>query len=260
MPEQTQLDAPEPDFVAIQVALCAHLRDPAGSAAPADVPAARLAVYRGLLLRNVERFMAQAFPVLRGLLDDAAWHALVADYFASHAARTPLYPRMAGEFLRYLEDTDDAPARPGWVRELASYEWLEAEVLLDPRELPPAMPAPAGDCLERCAVLNPTLHAQRFAWPVHRLAPDMPAQPCPVEPTYLAVYRGRDERAAFMELNPVAARLLERLLAAPDTMVGAHLAAIAAELKHPRPAVVIDGGRALVTTWLEREVVLGLRA
>ena len=49
-----------------------------------------------------------AVAMLRRVLEDAAWHALLAGYFAAHAAQTPLYPRMAHEFLRFLEGTDGA--------------------------------------------------------------------------------------------------------------------------------------------------------
>ncbi|MEQ8230225.1 MAG: putative DNA-binding domain-containing protein, partial [Gammaproteobacteria bacterium] len=71
---------PEADFRTLQHAFAGHLRDPARAPAPADVEPRRLEVYRGLVYRNVEGFMANAFPVLRRLFADARWHELVREF------------------------------------------------------------------------------------------------------------------------------------------------------------------------------------
>ncbi|MGE0857557.1 MAG: DUF2063 domain-containing protein [Gammaproteobacteria bacterium] len=249
----------ESPLAALQAAFTAHLRDPARHAAPDQVPAARLALYRELLLGNVDEFLARAFPVLRACLSDERWRALLTAYFASHRARTPLAPRMAEEFLAWLASLDGALLDPPWLLELARYEWLEAEVLLDPRELDEVALDAAADPLTDAVVLNPILHLERYAHAVHRITPVAPPATPASAPVWLVVYRRRDDRAAFMELNDVAARLLQ-LLAAADGRSGEQaLATIAAELKHPRPAAVIEAGRALLADFLARDIVLGAR-
>ncbi|MBX9606428.1 MAG: putative DNA-binding domain-containing protein [Gammaproteobacteria bacterium] len=246
-------------LAALQAAFTAHLRDPARHAAPNDVPAARLALYRELLLGNVDEFLARAFPVLRGCLSDERWRALVDAYFAAHRARTPLAPRMAEEFLAWLATLDHAMLDPPYVMELARYEWLEADVLLDPRELDEVALDADADPLTDAVVLNPILHLGRYAHAVHRITPGAPPSAPAATPVWLVVYRRRDDRAAFMELNDVAARLLQ-LLGDPQGHCGEQaLAMIAAELKHPRPAAVIDSGRALLADFLARDIVLGAR-
>ena len=81
----------------------AHLRNPAAHPPPEDVEDRRMAIYRGLFFRNIAGFVAKNFPVLRTLYDDAAWRALVRDFYEHHHARTPLFPEIPREFLQFLE-------------------------------------------------------------------------------------------------------------------------------------------------------------
>jgi hypothetical protein len=119
---------------------------------------------------------------------------------------------------------------------------------------------PEGDLLEGVPVLSPLAWPLVYRFPVHRLSPGhRPADP-PPEPTRLVVYRGRDERVGFLEINLVTARLLE-LLGEPGTARSGRdvLTAIAAELGHPRPEVVVDGGAATLAQLKSHDVVLGTR-
>lgn len=249
----------ESPLAALQAAFTAHLRDPVRHAAPKDVPAARLALYRELLLGNVDEFLARAFPVLRGCLSDERWGTLIDAYFAAHRARTPLAPRMAEEFLAWLATLDHATLDPPYLLELARYEWLEADVLLDPRELDEVAVDADADLLADDVVLNPILHLARYAHAVHRITPGAPPSAQAATPVWLVVYRRRDDRAAFMELNDVAARLLQLLGDAQGQSGEQALVTIATDLKHPRPAAVIDSGRALLADFLARDIVLGAR-
>jgi len=248
------------DFKTRQMNFAAHLRDPALHPAPGDVAAQRVAVYRELLYRNVEDALARAFPVLRGLLENGIWHAMVAHYFATHRARTPFYPRMAEEFLSYLAARDPAPEWPPFLAELARYEWAEAEVLFDPHELDDSVVDAELALLDGRVVPNPVLRPAVYRFPVHRIGPDYQPREAPSQPTYLVVCRRRDDRAGFVELNAVAARLLELILLEDGRSARALLEAIALELKHPVPAAVIEGGRDILQTLLDKDIVLGARA
>jgi uncharacterized protein len=126
-----------------QVALALHLRDPQRHAPPADIEPRRLAVYRALFFDNVAQLMASHFPVLHATLDGQAWHALLRAFCAEHRARTPLFPRVGGEFVRFLQQRDPDAQRP-WLAELAHYETIELELQIDDAPLPPH--AIAGRC------------------------------------------------------------------------------------------------------------------
>ncbi len=248
------------DFKARQYAFTAHLRDPARHPAPDDVADERIAVYRELLYRNVDDALARALPVLHSLLAEEIWQAMVKHYFATHRARTPFYPRMAEEFLAYLATREAASDWPPFLEELARYEWAEAEVLLDPHDFAEHEVDADLALFDGCIVPNPVLRPAVYRFPVHRIGPDFQPREAPATPTYLVVCRRRDERAGFVELNAVAARLLELILLQDGRIGRELLEAIALELKHPAPAAVIEGGRDILQTLLAKDIVLGARA
>lgn len=247
----------EADFAALQRAFTAHLRDPAHAPPPRGLEERRLEVYRGLVYRNLESLLAKAFPVLKEVLEGERWHQLVRDFLVAHRAGTPLFPRMPREFLDYLDAARAAPGDPPFVRELAAYEWLEAEVLFDARE-PAAVIVDADTDLGRGRpVANPTLQLRAFAFPVHRIRPDFqPATPAD-EPTYLAVFRRRDDSVGFMELNAVAARLLQLVLDNDGASGRRLLEVVAGELAHPAPLQLIEHGLGLLADFHARDIVLG---
>lgn len=252
-------DTPAP-LAEVQFALSRHLRAPDAAPAPDDIEPRRLAVYRELLYNNVEGFLAGYYPVLRRITPDARWHALVRDWYASHRARTPLFPRLPREFLDWLEQRPLAPDDPPFLRELARYEWAEAALAIDPREIDPAGVDPAGDLLDGIPVASPLLWPLAFAWPVHRVGPDYQPDAPPPEPTYLVVFRDRADDVRFLELNAVSARLLELVLAGGDATGRALLLTIAAELRHPDPATVVAAGAAVLADLRARDILLGTRA
>jgi len=250
---------PAPDnFRQLQYAFTRHIRDPDHVPAPDDVEDRRMAIYRRLLFNNVRNFLANAFPVLRKVTPDERWQAMVRDYFQHHQAKTPLFPRMPQEFLEYLEQEREDPDDPPWLRELAHYEWMETATAIDPREIDREGIDPDGDLFEGVPVLNPLTNALAYRWPVHRISPDYQPDETPQQPTYLVIYRNPDDTVGFMELNPVSARLLN-LIQSRETTGREHIEQIVRELNHPKPEVVIEGGRQTLEQLRQRNILLGSR-
>ncbi len=246
------------NFQNLQYAFTRHLRDPENVPAPADIEDRRMAIYRRLLFRNVANFLANSFPVLRKLTPDDRWQAMTRDYFKRHQATNPLFPQMPTEFLKYLDQERDAPDDPPWLVELAHYEWLETSTAIDPRDIDMDGIDPDGDLLNGIPVVNPLANAVAYQWPVHRLSPDFMPEETPDQPTYLVVYRNQDDKVGFMELNPVSARLLN-LIQTQARTGRAHLEQIAAELRHPNPEVVIEGGQQTLDRLHQCNILLGTR-
>jgi hypothetical protein len=250
----------EGELRALQAGFAGYLRDPEHAAVPGGVEQRRLDVYRGLIYRNVEGFMANAFPVLRSLIDDERWHGLVREFLVQHRAATPLFPKMPQEFLRFLEQREPGAGAPPFAAELAHYEWLEAEVAFDTHELGAVVVDQEPDLEHGHIVPNPVLRPHAYSYPVHRIGPScQPAAPA-AAPVYLVVFRHRDDRVGFMELNVVAARLLQLIIDSDAARPArALLEDIAVELAHPQPEVVVAGGLEILATFLERDIILGTR-
>ncbi len=250
----------QPEFVRLQFEFTRHIRNPEGNPAPAGIEDRRLQIYRELLYNNVEGFIANNFPVIRKITSDADWHLMLRDYFATHRARTPLFPKMAQEFLHYLESERHAPGDAEFLAELAHYEWVESGLMVDARELADIEVDATGDLLAGVPVLSPLAWPFSYKFPVHRIGPEyLPTAP-PAEPTYLVVFRDRQDDVGFMELNPVSARLLE-LVAEQSAKSGRELLRdIAVELNHPDPNVVLASGLEILQHLRARDVILGVRS
>jgi len=219
-----------------------------------------MGIYRELFYNNVESLLANSFPVLRKIMSDSEWHALMRDYFAHHEAHTPLFPKMPQEFLQYLEtERQMHPTDPPFLWELAHYEWMETALSLDTREIDLAGIDPEGDLLAGVPVLSPLAWPLTYRFPVQRLSPSYKPDEAPEEPTYLVIYRGRQDEVGFIELNPVAARLLERIAEERDKSGRELLDDIAKELQHRNPEVVIDGGLEIMAQLRAKDVLLGIR-
>ena len=78
-------------------------------------------------------------------------------------------------------------------------------------------------------------------------------------PTFLAVYRDRDNAVGFLEINPVTKRLLE--LVDEDTGASGEslLSRIATEMNHPEPKVVIKGGAEILNNLHQKDIILGTK-
>lgn len=252
----------EPEnFQAVQYAFAAHIRDPQHAPAPEDVEDRRMAVYRELFFNNVRDLLARGFPVLRKILGESAWAALIRDFLVQHRCQTPLFLELPREFLAYLRDTRVASeADPPFLQELAHYEWVELALSIDEREPGDVAANPAGDMLDEAPIISPVAWPLVYAWPVHRISPDYQPEAPGDAPTCLVVFRGPDLGIGFLEVNPVTARLLELVSHADGTRSGRELLeSIARELAHPNPDTVIGGGRDLLDDLRERGVLLGTR-
>lgn len=250
-------DGPE-RLARLQRDFAAHIRDPDGHAAPVDVEDRRMAIYRRLFFNNVSSLLASNFPVLRSLCDDNRWAALVREFYAEHRCQTPLFPELAGEFLRYLQDVRGTrPADPPFLLELAHYEWVELALSLDERELDDVPADPAGDLLQGRPVLSPLARALTYRYPVHRIRFDFQPQLPPGEATHLLVYRNRDDKVKFMQLNAVTQSLLQLMLAEPGLNGAELLHRIARSISHPDPRRVLEGGSGVLADLRARDVLLG---
>jgi hypothetical protein len=245
----------------VQQQFTAHLRDPQTSACPADVLPRRMQAYRELLTNNVESAVSACFPVLRTLVGEERWQALVLDFFARHRCHSPIYRDIPAGFLAWLQQTPLADLRRElpFLDELAHYEWMELALDIQPDDIPARGVDPEGDLLAGVPVLNPLTRVLRYAWPVHRLGPDFrPAAPEP-EPSRLVMTRNRAHAIRFLEINPLVERLLERLRDNQTLSGLAILNALALEFPAIPGEALLEGGTAALRELADRDIVLGIR-
>lgn len=259
-PHVTHSSATPERLARLQKQFAGHIRDPGSQPAPADVEDRRMAIYRDLFFRNLSGLLAANFPVLRKLHEDDSWDELVRAFFIEHRARTPLFPELPKEFLRYLQDIrSPRESDPPWMLELAHYEWVELALALDPRELDDIPADPAGDPVEEIPVFSPLAWPLSYRFPVHRIGPEFRPERPGAEVTQLLAYRNRADEVRFMKLNDVTQLLLQLLAEHPHHTGRQLLAETASRIGHPDPAGLVAHGRGLFGDLLERDVILGTR-
>lgn len=245
----------------IQDVFTRHIRDPEYQPAPGDIEDRRMEIYRNSIFLNIERMASNFFPVLKKILPDDHWHAMIRDYFKYHRSHVPPYlPRIGQEFLQYLENERDLEGDPPFILELAHYEWIEFALSIDTREIQWDGIDPDGDLLEGIPVLSPIVIPLSYSYPVHTIIPDNRTEELPAQPTYLIVYRDTSYKVGFMELNPVSARLLEKILRKKELPGKILLEEVAEELHHPNVEIVIAGGLDTMKQLRDKDILLGTKS
>jgi uncharacterized protein len=230
------------DFKSKQVEFAAYIRDPENNPAPADVKKQRMDMYRELFFNNIEGFLSGNFPVLRKILDDTQWFALVQDFFAKHSCRSPYFSQIPEEFLDYLQNerngSDDFP----FMLELAHYEWVEMALSIAKEEtLANGNPGPEN-LLGQNITLSPLAWPLAYQYPVHKIAPVFLPLEAPEKPTFLIAYRDKEDAVNFIEITPITYRLLEIILEQENRSAEDCLLQAARESNHPDPELIVAGG------------------
>lgn len=248
----------KPNLKEIQFAFTAHLRDPENNPAPDAIEDRRMGIYRELFYNNVEGFLHKGFPVIRSIYNDEDWHRMVRDFFSRHKSQSPYFLEISQEFLTYLQDErEPQPEDPAGLLELAHYEWVELALTVADETIELDKLDPNGDLLTGHPVLSPVAWSLAYQFPVHKMGPDYLPEQAPEQPSYLVVYRNRNDKVKFMELNLVTARLLH-LLEEDENLSGQQaLDQITQEMNHPNPEVVINGGLSTLQELQSSGIILG---
>ena len=249
-----------PSFKLAQYEFAAHIRNPEVNPLPAGVETRRMKIYTELFYNNVEDFISNTYPVLRSITPEKQWHEMIRDYFSKHLSHTPLFPEMPREFLKYLETERNNPLDPDFIQELAHYEWIELALMtsdLD-EDIDWSKIDQDTDLLNNIPVLSPLAWPLTYHYPVHQISRDFIPATASEFPVYLMIYRDKNDNVHFMELNPVTARLVQCINEENNLSSKQILENIAAEMEHPNPEIVIEGGHQVIQDLKNRNVILGV--
>jgi len=244
----------------LQASFAAHIRDPQGTEAPEGIEDRRMGIYRDLFFNNICTFLSTNFPVLKTLYKDEDWTLLCRDFFRDYRCHTPLFPELPREFLQYLQDhRQDHKDDPPFMLELAHYEWIELALSLDESEPDDIEVDPDGDLFTGIPVLSPLTLPLSYQYPVHKIRSDYQPQTAPDKATHLLVWRQSDYQIKFMQLNEISLMLIQKLKEESQLSGLELLTEIAGAINHPKPSVVLDGGRVLLAELKEKQIILGTR-
>lgn len=247
----------EAEFVRLQRAFAAYLRDPERVAPPGEHDPRRLGVYRYAVYANIERFMHDNYPRVRAVMSDAEWHAMVRDYLVRHVSRATAFVDLPKEFLAYLEHLRAPEAERPFLFELAHFDWLETLVGADPRRVDFQGIDRDGDLITGVPVANPVMVLHRYRFPVHAINAEFRPLAPPPQNTHIAAFRDSQHEYGFLDLNAAAARLLELIMTGAGKTGREIFATVAAELGNTDVAGLIEAGGTILARMLARDVILG---
>jgi hypothetical protein len=247
------VDSAMKSFQETQLAFAQHLRAPDLYPAPADMDDRRMGIYRELIYNNIENFIANVFPVLRSLLNDAHWHSMVRDFIHRHHCQTPYFLEISEEFLQYLmQERGLCDGDPAFLLELAHYEWIELALDVNEANIPAVSVYPEVPLLSKPRV-SPLAICLNYQYPVHKIAPRY--QPLLPEPAQLVVYRNREDKVGFMAANAMTLRLLHLLQTNTQSNLGDQLHLIASELQHSQPEQLFGEAQMLIKELFRLDII-----
>jgi hypothetical protein len=247
------------DFKITQRVLAAHMRDPLNNPPPEDIEDRRLAIYRDLIFNNIEAFLSGGFPILKSIIESDKWLLLVRDFIARHKSHSPYFLEISQEFLTYLnEKQPEILTELPFALELAHYEWVELALDVSPENFPTENIIHEGDLLDDYPIVSPLVWRLNYQYPVHRIGSDYQPEVAPSKPSYLLVYRNRDEEVKFLESNNLTMRLLQ-LLEQGEYSGREALLTVAAEMAHPDPDFIVSAGLDTLNQLLDLSVLCGFK-
>jgi hypothetical protein len=219
----------------------------------------RLAVYRSLVRNGLEGVVVRMLPRTRARLNAACagrFDADLAAFLEEVAPRTHYLRDVPGELFEWAQPRWAADALvPRYLPDLAAHElacFAVAASEARPRGSPPGEVA-----LDRALLFDDSARLMRYAWAVHELPADETATEVPTRRAVrLLAYRDAAHVVRWLELSPLAAAIVDRLLEG-DPLAPAVGRACADHDTAPA-AVAADVAR-LLADLAERGLLLGAR-
>jgi len=219
----------------------------------------RLGLYRMLVRHNVVNVVGVMLERTRARLErlvPGAFDRSVDEFLAAQGPRTPHLRDVPSELLAWAAPRWRSDSRvPAWLADYAEYELVDFTIGVAPR---PAPPPPLADVsAERALVFADPHVLVHLASAVHLLPfEDLTAVP-EERAVSLLVYRDAVHQTRFLDLSPLAAAILERLIAG-RTLAQAMVEACASS-GHALDNAVLSGAATLLADLGERGVLLGAR-
>jgi hypothetical protein len=217
----------------------------------------RLAVYRSLVRNGLHGVVVRMLPRTRARMNAACagrFDADVARFLEQVGPRTHYLRDVPGELFAWAEPRWRGDHEvPAYLPDLAAHELAGFAVAAF--EGGRDAPAVGAIALDRPIAFAGSVRSFRYGWAVHELAADEADTTAPVQrDVRLLAYRDAGHEVHWLELTPLAATIVERLIAG-ETLQAAIAGACADHSTAPA-AVSADVAR-LLADLAERNVLLG---
>lgn len=240
-------------FQQTQYQFAAYIRDPEHQAIPDQLEGRRMAIYRDLFFNNINNTLSSAFPVIRQLMPENDWLALVRSFMKDHFCQSPRFVDISKEFIDYLNQQYAVDGAMPFLHELAHYEWVELALSIAEEEWRRSEIDEQANLLAMSYQGSPLAWLLSFDFPVHQISDDFQPTSASETPHFLLVYRNQTDEVKFIELNGLSAHLFERITTGED--VESVIDSIAEAMPQLDPQLIKNGAVDLMTDWLSKGIL-----
>ena len=189
---------------------------------------------------------------------------MIKTFIKDHHCHSPLYREIPDEFIDFLMNKQSQLIVPGFIIELAHFEWMELILETEKSSSSTDFIPVQGTLLSCTPVLNPVLHILHYHYPVQNISNsdqywknwDMHSESYPREKYILAGLRDSDDEIHFIELNAVTARLIELIQKGLYTGKQA-LIELATEMHYDDVDSILPFGTEILLQLEEQQIIIG---
>ena len=220
-----------------------------------DVGAERLLVYRRLVHNRMRSTMREFIPRTAARLGKPVYDGYIDRYMDEVAPISAYLRDVPAEFVAWAVPKLKAdPQVPDYLADLARHELLQIDVRNDPR----GGESPTGNAvaLDRPLRFDGAARRIDYDYAVHELPRPVEDRTEPKQaPTALLVYRDENNKPRYLDLIPLAAALLDRLLT--GVALESAIRAACEQLGEPLDDDKLAQAAMLLADLAERGVMLG---
>ena len=168
-------------------------------------------IYRDSIYKNINQCIADVFPITNSIIPESEWELMIRKFISVHRLQTPYFLEICQEFLAYLMQTrKPLPSDHPFLLELAHFEWIQLALDIADMNSPECEhnSAPPENSLWKA---SPLVVGLTYLYPVHIIDECYLPTESGIHPTYLLVYRNRNDDVKTLATNNLNLRIIQLL-------------------------------------------------
>lgn len=198
-------------FQEMQLAFTDYLRKKEIDVTMGEQQSRQKEIYRDLVYKNINHCIADMFPITKNIISETDWKLMISHFISSHRLQTPYFLEICQEFLVYLIHTrQPLPTDYPFMIELAHFEWIQ--LALDIAEINFPEYQHNSDPTEKSTwKVSPLVVGLTYSYPVHIIDESYLPKESGAQPTYLLVYRNRNDDIKILTTDNLSLRIIQLL-------------------------------------------------
>lgn len=170
-------------------------------------------IYRDLVYKNINQCIVDVFPITKSIIPESDWEITIREFIKTHPSQTPYFLEICQEFLTYFVNTRKLQSTDHpFIVELMHFEWIQLAIDIADIHFPETAynATPTESSFWKA---SPLVVGLTYSYPVHLIDEDYLPEKPPSQPTYLLIYRSRNDQLEILETDSLSLRIIQLLQA-----------------------------------------------